>query len=811
MGLLLFFISTQLFTAILHCQDLNTTLLHNLQYEIGVNDIWGYSTQTGQEFAIVGTDIGTSIVRVTSNEIFEVGFIPGGQSLWRDVKVWDNYLYIGTENTNGGIQVVSLEDPFNPELITTWDGIGGSHNIMVHDGFLYIIGAEGGDMFILSLENPDDPQLVGIWEGDYLHDICFFENTIYGCGISSHTMYAIDVSDKHNPYTENYWTNVPSAHACWVSEDGETIATASETQGGHIMIWDVSELDNVELLSEWAPEGSEEKSAHNVFIKGDYLYISYYVYGLQIVDISNPSTPELAGYYDTYPGNEGLFNGAWGTYPFQMSCNIYISDRETGLYVIHFTGCTGADPYDPLPPQDLSSYSDYLSPETIFLNWNNSQLLYNGDVLNSYNIEIFRDSTYIETLGQNINQYVDTGLTDGTFYTYQLRTIDTETDSTSGFSLINQWAGGHPVPNSPTWISADGMVNQAILQWQNPNTQEDGSPLDDLEYIIVRRNGSILDSLVAIPGVTMEYIDIPPSGYRYTYELSSLDNEDVPNESELTPEKTVFVGEIPAVMIWAPTQNLSEDAWHLKMDLESVNQSVMTVSELTYFADTIPHEIDAVFSLLGIFPNDYSVNEIESQLLLNFLEYGGSLYLEGGDWWYENNNTELFNYFGINLINDGSDDLSSLTGFDQSISENLEFTYTGENNWIDQIHAVSPSFPIVYNDDIGYTAMVGNSNGNAHTIGSSFQVTGLEPPESRLMLLTGILSFFQNGIGHSWQKGDINADNNVNILDIVYNVEFMLEMTSFLPDQFWKGDMNHDDQINIQDILLMVQDVLFTD
>ena len=40
----------------------------------------------------------------------------------------------------------------------------------------------------------------------------------------------------------------------------------------------------------------------------------------------DPLNPVLAGFYDTYPGFEGLFNGAWGTYPFQNSCNIYISD-----------------------------------------------------------------------------------------------------------------------------------------------------------------------------------------------------------------------------------------------------------------------------------------------------------------------------------------------------------------------------------------------------------------------------------------------------------------------------------------------------
>lgn len=789
-------------------QDLNTTLLHNFQYDVGVNDIWGYSTDNGYEYAIVGTDIGTSIVRVTLDEIYETGFISGGQSLWRDLKSWDEFIYVGTENVNGGIQVIDMSDPENPELAATWEGIGDSHNIMVHDGFLYIIGAEGSDIYILSLENPADLQLVGTWEGDYLHDICVYDDIVYGCGISSHTMYAINVSDKHNPYTEAYWTNVPSVHACWVTDDGETVVTASETQGGHIMIWDVSELEDVELLSEWAPEGSEEKSAHNVFIRDEYLYISYYVFGLQIVDISNPMEPELAGFYDTYPGDEGLYNGAWGTYPFQISCNIYISDRETGLYVVQFTGCTGADPDDPLPPQDVNAYSDYLTPETVSLNWNNPQMLYNGELLNSYNIQVFRDSAIIVVLNEGIDQYIDSGLSDGTHYNYQLRTVDTDTDSTSGFSSVQRWAGGHPVPGKPTWISAEGNENQAILRWQNPIDQQDGSPLDDLEFIIVRRNGSILDSLPASQGDEMEFIDDPPTGYRYTYVLSALDNELETHESEWTTLQQVFVGEIPEILIWAPIEQVEDDAWYLIQDFEMIDHSAFSVNQLSYFADTIPSEINTIFSLNGIFPNDYSFSDQENELLIQYLDLGGNLYLEGGDWWYENHGSELFDYFGIKLRDDGLDDLYSITGFEQSISENMEFTYSGENNWIDRLRALSPAFPILYNPVHDYTVMVGNNTVSGNTIGSSFQFSGLEPQESRLELLTGMLTFFESGIGHNWLKGDVVPDNTVNIIDIVYSVEFMLEIALFNPMEFWKGDMNHDNHINIQDIMLMVQVVL---
>ena len=100
---------------------------------------------------------------------------------------------------------------------------------------------------------------------------------------------SIDISDPYNPQTINYWTDVPSAHACWTTEDGDYLVSASETGSGHIMIWDVQDLNNINLLSEWTPEGGEWDSAHNVFIRDQYVYISYYRFGLQIIDIADPN------------------------------------------------------------------------------------------------------------------------------------------------------------------------------------------------------------------------------------------------------------------------------------------------------------------------------------------------------------------------------------------------------------------------------------------------------------------------------------------------------------------------------------------
>ncbi|MCH7614098.1 MAG: T9SS type A sorting domain-containing protein, partial [Candidatus Marinimicrobia bacterium] len=137
-----------------------------------------------------------------------------------------------------------------------------------------------------------------------------------------------------NPENSNY-----GSHAVWVSGDSKYAITADEKSGGFINIFDIQDFDNINLLATWYPNKPQaaSKSVHNVFWKDDLLYISYYVYGTRVVDMSDPSNPVEVGYYDFYPGDAGLYNGNWGTYPYTANGLIYSTGFSgNGFFVMSY-------------------------------------------------------------------------------------------------------------------------------------------------------------------------------------------------------------------------------------------------------------------------------------------------------------------------------------------------------------------------------------------------------------------------------------------------------------------------------------------
>ena len=101
-------------------------------------------------------------------------------------------------------------------------------------------------------------------------------------------------------------------------------------------LWDAdpNNNDDITLVSEYISD--PEYIAHEPRVRGNYIYVSHYVEGVRIVDISDPSDAVEVGYYDTYLQQGNGFAGNWGVWPFFPSGNFIVSDIQSGLYIFRF-------------------------------------------------------------------------------------------------------------------------------------------------------------------------------------------------------------------------------------------------------------------------------------------------------------------------------------------------------------------------------------------------------------------------------------------------------------------------------------------
>jgi len=297
---------------------------------------WGYTAPDGTELAIIGSVVGTEFYDVTNpHQVRSVASIDGPTSQWREMQTWSHYAYIVTEG-GGGMQIVDLANPQQPVEIAGFDDtFSTAHTIHIAAGFAYVNGTNNG-LRILDLANPELPVDVGGWNVRYTHDCYVRGDRAYLANINSGGFTILDVSDKSAPQELGFTSYGGAAtHNCWTTDDGEYLLTTDETGGGHLRVWDVRNPRSTIMVAEWS--ANSNASIHNVVVRGDSAYLSYYTEGVHVLDVSMPSAPRQVGYYDTYPGTSGGFSGAWGVYPFARSGHIYASDIQSGLFVLRMT------------------------------------------------------------------------------------------------------------------------------------------------------------------------------------------------------------------------------------------------------------------------------------------------------------------------------------------------------------------------------------------------------------------------------------------------------------------------------------------
>ena len=300
------------------------------------SDVWGYIDSSGHEFAVFGVRDGVVILDISTDPAnpVETAYIVGPNTGWRDLKTHGNYLYV-TNESGGGLAIIDLSDPWQPVLATRDSTFfQQAHNLYIADGYAYIVGSGTPGILILDLANPVKPVWAGSWTTAGIHDLYVKNDTLYACAIGDGDLYILDVQNKSDIQTLavlDYDTH--GTHSVWTTDDSRFIITLDEKEGGHIKFWDALDYADITLAGEY--EVGNDRSVHNAFVKGNLLFVSYYVYGTRIVDISDPYHPKEVAYYDFHSETLLLYAGNWGVFPYTQSGLVFSTSMSgEGFFVL---------------------------------------------------------------------------------------------------------------------------------------------------------------------------------------------------------------------------------------------------------------------------------------------------------------------------------------------------------------------------------------------------------------------------------------------------------------------------------------------
>ena len=366
------------------------------------NDSWGWTdSSTGKEYALMGLDNGTAIVDISiPTAPLYLGKIPTATvpSSWRDLKVYNDHVFIVSEAAGHGMQVFDLKQlrgldskqNFTADYV--YSGYGHSHNIAINtdSGYAYTAGAGSSNdpvgIHALNISNPLAPVLeLQLSEYGYSHDAQIVnykgpDSDHYGkeiyMGSNETKVVFVDVTDKNNPeLISQFFYDDEYTHQSWLTEDhryallGDELDELDQSVRPWVLkenvktrtiVIDVSDLDNPVLHFNYLSDN--EAIDHNGYVVGSKFYLASYTSGMRVIDIINIEQKNFTeiGFFDTHienhdhntfnlslprwsdpgdhTGKKGqeieAFNGAWNVYPFFNSENIIISDINSGLFIV---------------------------------------------------------------------------------------------------------------------------------------------------------------------------------------------------------------------------------------------------------------------------------------------------------------------------------------------------------------------------------------------------------------------------------------------------------------------------------------------
>jgi choice-of-anchor B domain-containing protein len=298
-------------------------------------------------------------------------------------------------------------------------------------------GPSHSSMNIYSLATPTAPALLRRLDQDYnfisvVHDMFVLNDTVYAsCGTQG--LYVFLWQNSTMTFTQlGSYTGYAGSnynHSSWITSNRQNLVFCDEVPTAQpIRLVNVTNLQNIQPVSTFNPHPNT--TPHNPYVLGNnFAVVACYQDGLNIYNISNPSSPFLAGFFDTHPqegANTGNYNGAdyrgnWGAYPYLPSGIVIATDMQNGVFILDpaqsFVQVAGIESHSksasnliffPNPASDkIAVHYNTSSPSVIQIKNILGQLVYEkhfeSDIHEYIPVKELKDGTYMLTLIENGN------------------------------------------------------------------------------------------------------------------------------------------------------------------------------------------------------------------------------------------------------------------------------------------------------------------------------------------------------------------------------------------------------------------------
>lgn len=414
-------------------EDLGAIPLPAVSAQGRMNDIWGWTSPAGQEYALVPNSGGAALVRVTDPENPEfLGRVESQnpanfRNLWGDAGAFGNYAYFTTEIDNSGITIIDLtgadalsEAPSPdtdlplPVFIRDPGGYDGAHNIQINEetGFAYVAGVH--------LDEGAANNACGLDEPPRFNTLILDLNTdptdpdVAACvpNVGEHDFYPVVYDGPDEDYRGREILFV------FDGRDREGQAVGNPV-GGLTEIWDVTDKNNIQVIASFRVPGLV--FSHNGWTTGeqDFLFIGDEIDELVLAGWS------FAGFF-TEPVEEPTNKPQTATYV------IDIRDLDNPVFVERFTDGTVGIDHNFMVEDDKLFIASYTSGTRV--------------------LEIGRDSSGDVVLSPFAVMDTEPRL--------QENILNIKQEEKFGTAFLGQW-GIYTFPNSDTIIASD--INNGLI------------------------------------------------------------------------------------------------------------------------------------------------------------------------------------------------------------------------------------------------------------------------------------------------------------------------------------------------------------